>query len=82
MLGDIFRSLFTSAEKPARRGLVIGPDGTVINVVMVDPEDTWTPPEGCGLMLYEEGGIGDYWDGKKLISPDEKALQDKGMDIV
>lgn len=39
----------------------------VINVVELDDNVVWTPPEGTELAPEHSGGIGDTWDGEKFI---------------
>lgn len=38
-------------------------DGVVANVVILDPDSTWMPPEGAILVASDEAGPGDTWDG-------------------
>jgi hypothetical protein len=47
---------------------VIDKDGTVVNVVVLDDESLWAPPEGCTLGP-EGGNMGDVWDGQSYTRP-------------
>lgn len=48
-----------------RKSLVEKATGKVINVIEIEEEANWSPPEGCILM--DGGEIGDVWDGRKWI---------------
>lgn len=52
------------------RRAVIDTNGLVINVIEIEKDANWQPPEGCTLLTVTQSvdaGIGDTWDGKKII---------------
>lgn len=50
-----------------RKALIDG-QGLVLNVIEIEPDANWSPPEGCVLM--DGGEIGDTWDGTKFVKPE------------
>jgi hypothetical protein len=76
--------------KPMQRAALVTDDGIVENVVIVDPEAEWEPPEGLELVeLPDDSPVGPGWtgDGKEWIEPkgeeeDDREVPDPLADLI
>lgn len=57
---------FTPESKPNPRCALVDPSGTVINMIMADPEID-KHPDGHVISAHDDITIGDKWDGKKFL---------------
>lgn len=57
----------------SRRACVIdNTTGEVVNVIVYDPDATWSAPDGCVLRVIaaaDRVSPGDRWDGAKFVAP-------------
>lgn len=44
-------------------------NGVVTNVIDLEPDAVWAPPEGASLVDALDASTGDTWDGKQFIKP-------------
>jgi hypothetical protein len=52
------------------RKAVVRPNGFVENVIEIEDDANWSPPDGCYLInALDSGSPGDTWDGTKFITP-------------
>jgi hypothetical protein len=51
------------------RHAVIDKGGLVVNVVEIDPEAQWSPPEDHLILDSDRANIGDNYDGKNFVAP-------------
>lgn len=54
-----------------RKAVVRNTDGFVVNVIEIEEDSKWEPPEGCHLIDAAGGSPGDTWDGVKFVKPPE-----------
>lgn len=57
-------------EKEVRKAVIREADGFVENVIEIEEESTWQPPENCYLIDADGGSPGDTWDGEKFVKPE------------
>lgn len=53
-----------------RKAVVREADGFVENVIEIEEEAEWQPPENCYLIDAADGSPGDTWDGEKFVKPE------------
>jgi hypothetical protein len=44
-------------------------NGIVTNVIEIDPENVWMPPEGATFVDALDASIGDEWNGSVFVKP-------------
>jgi len=53
-----------------RKAIIKG--GEVVNVVLVNPDDKWTPPKGHKVIEHETASVGWLYEDGKLIPPHDE----------
>ena len=67
-----------------RKALIRQLDGFVENIIEIEKESKWQPPEGCYLIDIGDASPGDTWDGAKfikLITPEPEPVRDLEAEI-
>ena len=67
-----------------RYALIDKSSGEVVNVIIVDPQGTWQPPEGFELVPSDEAHIGGYFENGKVVyieaTVDKQTIVADGID--
>lgn len=67
-----------------RYALIDKSSGEVVNVIIVDPQGTWQPPEGFEIVLSDEAHIGSYFENGKFVhieaTVDKQTIVADGID--
>lgn len=53
-----------------RKAIVETVTGLVVNVIEIEPNADWTPPDGCDVLDAGDAGPGWLWDGQRLSPPE------------
>lgn len=51
------------------RKALIAPNGFVVNIIELENDAEWTPPDGHEIVNADGGTIGDTWNGSQFVPP-------------